>query len=524
MSWDPCDDGLPVCEQDDYGTCLSPTNDEVITTINLSRAADAHAAEQENVFLAAGPDANIFDSIMGQCRSLGRTLNVHELVVFMLLESQNWNTRRLIDTYLQLSRVMLSSIGIDPASALDDPSLRHPAGDFERTCAVCFDDFPGAELWCLPCGHAFCGPCWQDHTMTCVDQSVVRIPCLQSECPCKVPPSSVLALCGQDVYTNFLRYMTDVQVNLADSLTNCPNPPCSRPLALSARGMLPCHVVKCGHCGEEVCTHCHEASHAPASCEEKRRWGVLTGDDIMTQRLLGENFKICPNCKAQIEKNGGCYVMKCWKCQHIFCWACFKPWAQHTQDHWTCPYYKEADDPWKKKVDDIDAMFLERYNTPFLKKVVLGQMLRDKRTAMACDLARKTRSEGDDTEEIAIAVRELLDEIYWATQNLRWAQVHLFCQRYEQVKGLPGQQQLHPTVPGLTPHQILFERSAKDLDEMATLVDKRIKELIAGSADRLSLRELVDRKRSMREYRKTLLKHCDPQYRENAEWIVAARP
>ena len=30
----------------------------------------------------------------------------------------------------------------------------------------------------------------------------------------------------------------------------------------------------------------------------------------------------CPKCGAYINKNGGCKHMKCYKCQHEFCWLC----------------------------------------------------------------------------------------------------------------------------------------------------------------------------------------------------------
>jgi hypothetical protein len=281
-----------------------------------------------------------------------------------------------------------------------------------------------------------------------------------------------------------------------------------------------CHVVRCVHCGFESCGECKEAAHAPATCAEKQKWEMLTGDELMTRRLLGDNFKTCPKCKTQIEKNGGCFMMTCTQCRLQFCWACQRAWSNHTQDHFTCPYYKAEDDPFKKQVDDVDPRFVGQYMTPFLKKKVFAAAIRERMTASIQEITRRVQADEVTPDDIAGAIRNLLEQMSWAAENVRWAQVHLFCERYEQVKALVGDAQLNPKVPPTTPHQNMFEAAVKQLDECITEVDRRIKTLQTPSSPRLTLRELSIRAKQLTVYRDMMLKHCDSHYRDSREWAV----
>jgi len=134
-------------------------------------------------------------------------------------------------------------------------------------------------MYCLPCGHAFCRGCWHDAVKTVVDSGEFRVRCLEAGCSCKLPPSSIRDLCGEQIYSDFLHFLMDQQVNLADTFDNCPNPPCSKPLNRLSTTF--CGVLRCPHCAHESCSQCHEMSHAPATCQEKQRWAVVTGDDLM---------------------------------------------------------------------------------------------------------------------------------------------------------------------------------------------------------------------------------------------------
>lgn len=58
-----------------------------------------------------------------------------------------------------------------------------------------------------------------------------------------------------------------------------------------------------------------------------RNWSNARMKDFASQSYILQYTKPCPNCKINIEKNGGCMHMTCRKCSHQFCWICKKTWA-----------------------------------------------------------------------------------------------------------------------------------------------------------------------------------------------------
>ena len=69
---------------------------------------------------------------------------------------------------------------------------------------------------------------------------------------------------------------------------------------------------------------------APLACAAAERWEQLTekqrGGEGVTSNpqnigWIMDNTKPCPNCKAPIEKNGGCNHMHCTTCSHDFDWC-----------------------------------------------------------------------------------------------------------------------------------------------------------------------------------------------------------
>jgi len=69
------------------------------------------------------------------------------------------------------------------------------------------------------------------------------------------------------------------------------------------------------------------------------KWEDLCkSDSLQNKKWLRENTKQCPRCKLSIEKNDGCFQMKCHKCRFQFCWFCLGDWATHT-DHFRCSRY-----------------------------------------------------------------------------------------------------------------------------------------------------------------------------------------
>jgi hypothetical protein len=81
--------------------------------------------------------------------------------------------------------------------------------------------------------------------------------------------------------------------------------------------------MTCPHCKTMFCTKCQKAAHASLSCEFAAQKSS-TSDDILSQRLIENSTRPCPNpsCTYRIEKNGACFHMKCIACRTAFCWIC----------------------------------------------------------------------------------------------------------------------------------------------------------------------------------------------------------
>jgi hypothetical protein len=112
-------------------------------------------------------------------------------------------------------------------------------------------------------------------------------------------------------------------------------------------------------------------------------------------------------------------------------------------------------------------------------------------------------------EETKGFAEQLLRQLYWAFENLRWAEVHLFYERFKQVKSLPREQQNDLHNPPQTKHQNLLRIAVQDLATVADTWMKRI------NGSRIQCKDMVAGTRELQVYRSVVLKHCDPRYQCN---------
>jgi len=92
----------------------------------------------------------------------------------------------------------------------------------------------------------------------------------------------------------------------------------------------------CPACQYTYCFHCRREWHADMTCDE---YAAMRDDQVEQryQQWVQEHAKPCPNCHANIEKNGGCNHMTCTACRHQFCWLCMEPYvANHFNQEGPC--------------------------------------------------------------------------------------------------------------------------------------------------------------------------------------------
>jgi E3 ubiquitin-protein ligase RNF144 len=56
---------------------------------------------------------------------------------------------------------------------------------------------------------------------------------------------------------------------------------------------------------------CEAPAHSPAGCDEREQWAADCAGlrDVLTHRMLMQNYKRCPKCGVYLERTAGCNHM-----------------------------------------------------------------------------------------------------------------------------------------------------------------------------------------------------------------------
>ena len=132
------------------------------------------------------------------------------------------------------------------------------------------------------------------------------------------------ALIPLDVWKAFERASLEFSV-IAKDRVYCPSRTCSK--FLGSVKALP-RTTACPTCRISVCTHCRKHAHPlQLFCKQEDETGALQG-------LLEQNrWQRCPNCRAVVELNQGCYHITC-RCRSQFCYLCSAPWKTCSCSQW----------------------------------------------------------------------------------------------------------------------------------------------------------------------------------------------
>ena len=132
------------------------------------------------------------------------------------------------------------------------------------------------------------------------------------------------ALIPLDAWKAFERASQEFSV-VAKDRVYCPKLTCSKFLG-SSNALR--RSTDCPTCQISVCTHCRKRAHPlRLLCEQEDETGALQG-------LLEQNrWQRCPNCRAVVELNQGCYHITC-RCRSQFCYLCSAPWKTCDCTQW----------------------------------------------------------------------------------------------------------------------------------------------------------------------------------------------
>ncbi|XP_041441196.1 ring finger protein 14 gene 4 L homeolog isoform X1 [Xenopus laevis] len=214
-------------------------------------------------------------------------------------------------------------------------------------CNICFSEKLGSECTNFKdCQHVYCNECLKDYyTVQIQDGQVKALNCPEQKCPSVASPAQVKVLVGEELFSRYDRLLLQSSLDLMADVLYCPRPSCQTPVMLEPGGKMGI----CSSCKYAFCTNCKQVYHAVSYCNitsEKlllvrdeyveadeagkrlleRRYGkdlIIKAIEMKSSEWLQMNTKLCPSCKANVQKVDGCNRMCCARCKENFCWLCF---------------------------------------------------------------------------------------------------------------------------------------------------------------------------------------------------------
>ena len=196
---------------------------------------------------------------------------------------------------------------------------------FEVECSACLTQIETPEelIRLEHCGHAY-------HTL-CIEQQltpnsiVFPVECAAKGCSQDLVLQdfeNVQKKCHFRMQELISQSIRDYMGKNSQEIKSCPTPDCQMIYITTSTDTG--KPFLCSHCGVATCTKCHKQYHGGISCEMYK--SGENGDELL-KKWMQKNLrdrKHCPNCKAPIEKHGGCNHVTCAQCKTDICWLCLK--------------------------------------------------------------------------------------------------------------------------------------------------------------------------------------------------------
>ncbi|XP_067944247.1 uncharacterized protein [Watersipora subatra] len=203
-------------------------------------------------------------------------------------------------------------------------------------CGICFEELNDKALHSalLSCHHYFCNDCWSVHLITAVKSGLVHITCPEYECKKEVDSVFLMSMLEFSTYCLHEMHVAEYSLFRTKQAVWCPTKGCGRVLHCGdelAEKDEPI-TASCA-CGTKCCFRCLKEPHWPLTCDqankykEKLKKDGIEKIDRFEASMLVVSTKRCPKCQTIMEKDGGCVLMVCFKCNTAFCWKCCKPYT-----------------------------------------------------------------------------------------------------------------------------------------------------------------------------------------------------
>jgi len=297
--------------------------DETETRDFLCLSQDELLAQQEKIVL-----------------DLAELLQISKVAARELLKHFHWDRDRLVQAYFEDPRKVCTEAKVD--TTLDGDAIELTG---VQDCSICAEASAPEDSTALSCRHPFCNDCWRSYLVMKISEGeVIGITCPSYRCKVIVSDDVIRARISPELYDKYQRFISHAFVETNRYVGWCPAPNCGR--AVNAIEVVHGEVT-CG-CGYRFCFRCKHEAHAPATCEQVKKWQEKCRDDSETQNWINSFTQSCPKCDSAIEKNGGCNHMVCRSCRHEFCWVCLSDWKGHS-DYYSCNRFEKKKKQEEKK-------------------------------------------------------------------------------------------------------------------------------------------------------------------------------
>ncbi|XP_041646493.1 E3 ubiquitin-protein ligase RNF14-like [Cheilinus undulatus] len=267
-----------------------------------------------------------------------------------------------------------SGLCLTPSQALLSQLLIHNAAqkqkEFNTTvfdCDICFVGWLGSEcIQLLECGHIFCQGCLGEFCKLQITEGNVKgVTCPNADCSATPTPAQVRSLVGEELFSRYDRLLLQMTLDSMPDVVYCPRRTCAAAVIREKSS----RAAVCSVCRYAFCVACKKTYHGTKNCQKEgktktktdeteqpgvalprteegikalwedyskgskerkklleRRYGrsrmLFTLEEGLSEQWIVVNSKNCPHCFCKIEKNGGCNIMSCSRCNQQFCWRC----------------------------------------------------------------------------------------------------------------------------------------------------------------------------------------------------------
>ncbi|GAU41460.1 hypothetical protein TSUD_237100 [Trifolium subterraneum] len=236
-------------------------------------------------------------------------------------------------------------------------------------CCICYSEYPGTEFVQLPCKHFFCRKCLQTFTQIHVKEgNVSNLQCLDAKCKDMIPPGLLKHFLGDEDYERWESMMLEKTLASMSDVVYCPR--CETPCIEDED-----QHAQCTQCFFSFCTLCRERRHVGIACmtlemklqllQDRQNSSTLKGNqrqielakinEMLSEREVRRDSKLCPYCDMAISRTEGCNKMKCGNCGEYFCYRCNKPLDAsdpygHFRDEGSCELFpREMVENWQRQ-------------------------------------------------------------------------------------------------------------------------------------------------------------------------------